>query len=78
MKNRLSQAWQVFRHGLPVVNVKYVRRTTGEARGVVETVITYVGKVEGTIDGQHLWSDNGTFNIEQPIGVVLDMGEKAP
>ena len=46
----------------PTVTVELVRGS--DVRGAV--VIRYVGRIEGTIDGYHYASHDGTFTIELP------------
>lgn len=62
MKRRFRTAWDVWRHGLPVVEVTH-RFTPRES--VVEVV--YKGRCHGVFNGEDTWSDDGTFSVCVPL-----------
>jgi hypothetical protein len=63
VKKRVALAWQVFRHGLPVVRVSYSKGRLGEA----EIAIKYQGRCLYNNDGNEVWSNNGTLTVVAPV-----------
>lgn len=65
MSKHLRTAWQVWRHGLPVAEVTYRRDNDG-----IAFTVTYAGMCHGVIDGEELWTNDGTFTVDQRLEFV--------
>jgi hypothetical protein len=64
-RNRMRAAWNVWRQGLPVVEVGYRRDDDA-----VYVSVTYSGRCHGIIDGEEVWTNDGTFTVAQAFEFV--------
>jgi hypothetical protein len=63
----------LLRRGLPDIEVRYDRRELGPNSIAVSTSFFYAGRVHANIDGRDYWSLNGTFTVEQPVEVSIEV-----
>jgi hypothetical protein len=69
---RFRQAWRVWRSGLPEATVTYHQEMYGSNTIHLIFAVRYEGRVFGHIDGQDVWSEDGTFTVDQKIRQTWD------
>jgi hypothetical protein len=72
VKKRVALAWQVFRHGLPVVRVSYSKGrpfldSNDALRVEAKIAIKYQGRCLYNNDGNEVWSNNGALTVVAPV-----------
>jgi hypothetical protein len=63
--HRIRQAWQVLKHGLPVVEITYCKVRDINTTDLYFAATYPGGKCHGNIEGEELWTQNGIFTVVQ-------------